>query len=177
VAELVALGRVGAAHGVRGWVKVWSDTEPSDNILEYERWLLRGADGSVRELALLEGRRQGKSLIARLEGIESPEQARSLCHAQICVPAQALPELGPGEYYWHQLEGLEVWCESESGASVLLGRVREMMETGANDVVVVAPCEGSLDQRERLLPWLPDRVVRQVDLESGRLLVDWEPAF
>ncbi|HBO13126.1 MAG TPA: 16S rRNA processing protein RimM, partial [Halieaceae bacterium] len=90
----------------------------------------------------------------------------------------ALPPLGDGEYYWHQLEGLEVWCqdrEGEAAGEQLLGRVAYLIETGANDVLVVRASPGSIDDRERLVPYLPGDVVKAVDLAAGRLTVDWFP--
>ena len=87
-----------------------------------------------------------------------------------------MPELGEGEYYWRQLEGLKVVVRGDAGEQ-LLGRVDHLLETGANDVLAVVPCEGSIDQRERLVPWLPERVVMNVDLDAGVIRVDWDPAF
>jgi 16S rRNA processing protein RimM len=60
---------------------------------------------------------------------------------------------------------------------VLLGRLDHLMETGANDVLVVRACDGSLDQRERLIPWIPDEVILAVDRARRELLVDWDPEF
>jgi 16S rRNA processing protein RimM len=97
--------------------------------------------------------------------------------ADIAVPRAALPELGAGEYYWNQLEGLLVWARLVSGGTELLGRVDHLMETGANDVLVVRACEGSRDQRERLIPWIPGDVILDVDLAGRELLVDWDPEF
>jgi 16S rRNA processing protein RimM len=84
-----------------------------------------------------------------------------------------LPELPSGEYYWYQLEGLDVFTVSGE----CLGKVHHLMETGSNDVVVVRATSGSIDQRERLIPYLPDQVVQQVDLDQGRMVVDWDPEF
>jgi 16S rRNA processing protein RimM len=92
------------------------------------------------------------------------------------VPADRLPALAEGEYYWHQLEGLEVWCgASEGDGQVLLGTVDHLIETGANDVLVVRASPGSMDQRERLIPYLPGDVVTGVDLAAGRMEVNWFP--
>ena len=68
--------------------------------------------------------------------------------------------------------GLKVWC-SEAGNRVLLGTVKNLLETGANDVLVVSPCEGSVDNREHLVPWLPGDVVGDIDLKAGQLEVRW----
>jgi 16S rRNA processing protein RimM len=118
-------------------------------------------------------KKHGKGLIARLDGIDAPEKARAFANVDIAVPKTALPDLQPGEYYWSQLENLLVYTES----GVLLGRVDHLMETGANDVLVVKGTDESIDREERLLPWLPDQVVKEIDLDSGVIRVDWDPEF
>ncbi|NGP54305.1 ribosome maturation factor RimM [Thioalkalivibrio sp. XN8] len=165
-ARRVILGKVGAVHGVRGWVRLWSYTDPPDNLLEYREFEAgRGSDWSRLELA--EGRRQGQGLVGRFTGIEDREAAAALVGTELAVAREALPPPGEGEYYWADLVGLEV--VTREGTS--LGRVTEMMATGANDVMVVA------GDRERLLPFLPGRSVDEVDLAGGRIVVDWDPEF
>ncbi len=163
--RLVALGRISGLHGVQGWVKVHSDTRPRENILEYSPWyLLRG--GAWEPWEVVRGRPQGKTLVAQLRGCTDREQARRLMGATIAVRRSQLGQ-SEEEYYWTDLEGLEV----VTTGGVALGRVDHLMETGANDVLVV---KGG---RERLIPWLPEQVIREVDLEQGRILVDWDPEF
>ena len=88
------------------------------------------------------------------------------------MQAQSLPTLAEGDYYWRQLQGLQVWCQEEDKRE-LLGTVDYLIETGANDVLVVKASEDSLDDRERLIPYLPGDVVTRVDLEAGTLEVNW----
>ena len=83
-------------------------------------------------------------------------------------------ELDEGEFYWHQLMGLKVISEFD-GSQYELGSVSNMLETGANDVLVVKPGENSIDDRERLIPYLVDDVVTRVDTEAGVMEVDWFP--
>jgi 16S rRNA processing protein RimM len=163
---LVVLGRVSGLYGVRGWVKVFSFTEPRDRILGYSPWLLRES-GAWRERVVTAGRPQGKGLVAALEGVTDRDQARLLMGAEIAVRPEQLPELEEGEYYWRDLIGLQV--ATTAGAD--LGTVTGLLETGANDVLVVR------GERERLVPFLPGRVVTAVDLAAGTLTVDWDPDF
>lgn len=163
----MVLGQVNGLFGIRGWVKVFSHTEPRENILDYGPWLLRTPDGRVREFRVLEGRRQGKGLVARLEGIEDRDAAAAWMGAEISIPRSRLPEPDEGEYYWTDLIGLEV----ETVDGVVLGTVAYLFRTGANDVLVV---DGA---RERLIPFLQGDVIREVDLEGGRIRVDWDPDF
>lgn len=169
--DLVVLGKIVSVHGVRGEVKVYSYTDPIDNLLDYRRWTLRRGD-EVRQAELLRGRVQSTVLVAKLRGLDDREVARTLADFEICVPRHELPALAEGEYYWYQLIGLAVINQS----GLLLGRVDHLLETGANDVLVVRSCEGSLDDRERLLPYT-EQCVRSVDLVHGAMQVDWDPDF
>lgn len=168
----VVLGRLTSPHGVKGWLKVYSYTSPAQGIFDYPVWVL-SMQGQRQSRRLLDARPQGKSLVVRLEGIDTRELAEQWAGAEVSIEKTALPELDSGEYYWHQLEELEV----ETCDGVKLGRVDHLFETGANDVLVVKPSEGSLDDRERLLPFLPDDVIVQVDLAGRFMIVDWDPAF
>ncbi|HLV78002.1 MAG TPA: ribosome maturation factor RimM [Marinobacter sp.] len=166
------IGRITSVFGVKGWLKVFSYTDPRDGILNYRDWTLV-LDGKRIPARLEEGRRQGQGIVVRLKGIEDRELALSYGGAEIRVPTSLLPALPDGEYYWHQLEGLEVFtAEGEC-----LGKVHHLLETGSNDVLVVHATAASIDQRERLIPYLPDQVVQGVDLESSRMVVDWDPEF
>ncbi|MDN3555381.1 ribosome maturation factor RimM [Halomonas maura] len=170
----VVLGKLTSPYGVKGWLKVYSYTSPMEGILDYEAWVLRHQGRLVR-YRLSQGRPHGKGLVARLEGVDGREQAEALAGAEILLPKAELPELdGDDEFYWHQLEGLKVVTDG----GVPLGRISYLFETGANDVMVVKGRDGdAVDSRERLLPYLPGEVVRDVDLEAGVMTVDWDPEF
>jgi len=169
--ELIVLGKITSVHGVRGEVKIYSFTDPIDNLLKYRHWTLRRG-GEVRQVELVQGRQQGRLLVAKLKGLDDREEARAFADFEICVPRSLLPQLADGEYYWHQLEGLKV--VNQDGQ--LLGQVDHLLETGANDVMVVKPCTGSLDDRERLLPYT-EQCVLEVDLDAGEMRVDWDADF
>lgn len=162
----VILGQVGAVFGVRGWVKLWSFTDPPGNLLEYAELDL-GRHGHWSPARLAEARPHGEALVARFEGVEDRDAAAALVGAELAVARERLPQAGAGEFYWTDLVGLEVINRE----GVNLGRVREMMATGANDVMVVA------GDKERLVPFLPGHWVDSVDLAGGRIVVDWDPDF
>lgn len=173
----VVVARFTGSYGVRGWLKVHSFTEPMENLFSYKS-LFAKQQGSWQPLTFVEdGKVHGKGLVVKLTGIDTPEQARLYSGVEVAIDASELPALESDEFYWHQLEGLQVFARYEGSEPQLLGRVDHLLETGANDVLVVVPCEGSIDDRERLLPYLPDDVVKTVDLEAGTLLVEWDPAF
>jgi len=163
--RLVVVGQVSGPFGVQGWVRVRSYTEPRENILGYSPWRLRVA-GEWVSMAVLAGRRQGRGIVARLEVSGDRDTAERLLGADIAISREQLPAPEPDAYYWADLIGLEVLTRE----GVRLGRVAALMQTGANDVLVVA------GERERLLPFIAE-VVLDVDLRGGRVQVDWDPSF
>lgn len=171
--ELVTVGRVLAVHGVRGWVKVFSHTEPKEQIFQYRPWYLLTATGPQR-FDLAEGRPLGKGLIASLAGVKDRNAAMEfLVGREIAVPQSALPTSGNGTWYWRDLMGLRVRNRQGQDLGVLV----EMLETGANDVMRVLGDAASIDERERLLPWAPNDVVLDVKPVEGVLYVDWDADF
>ncbi len=172
---MLVAGRITGCYGVKGWVKVHPFTEAAIDLLQYPAWWLQTRDG-VSPVVLDEGRVSGKGLVVHVAGVDDRDVAESLRGQTLLVRRDELPELEEEDYYWHQLENLEVWCRDPDGPEpdeVMLGRIHHLIETGANDVLVVKPCEGSIDERERLIPYLPESVVREVNLQTGKMSVDW----
>ena len=169
--DALVIGRINGVYGIKGWVRIHSFTEPAENLFGYRNWKLRRRDG-WEAISIDSGKRQGKGLIAHIEGVDDRTAAEALKGSDIAVPQAELPELEGEEYYWHQLQGLSVVGNGE-----LLGQVDHLLETGANDVLVVLPCEGSRDERQRLIPWLRPDVVKAVDLQRQTIDVDWDPEF
>lgn len=159
----IVLGRISGLFGVRGWVKVYSYAEPREAVLNYDRWLLSGKDG-WQEATVAEGQRHGKTVIVRIDGYDDREQAAGLIGTEIGIPRDELPETGDDQYYWSDLEGLSVVHRD----GTVLGTVNNLLETGANDVMVVK------GETERLIPFVVGKVVLGVDLAKGEIRVDWE---
>ena len=173
----VTLGRITSVSGLRGWVKVHSDTEPRENIVRYDAWLLRpeARPGDPwREVRVLDGRPQGKTVVARLEGIEDRDAAATLIGSTVAVRRSALPPAEPGEFYWTDLVGMEVRTVDGS----VIGPVDRLFETGANDVLVVRDARaGAKPGTEVLVPWVRPDVVVEIDAGARRITVDWDPDF
>lgn len=169
--EEILIGHIISARGLNGWVKVFSYTDPIEQIFSYTPWNL--VKNGRQTMDLVEGKVQGKHLIALLKGVEDRNQAESLMGAEIWISTDQLEELGEGEFYWHQLEGLTV--VNESGE--VFGDVSHLTETGANDVLIVEATPESIDDRQRLIPYVEDRVIKRVDLNSRRILVSWDADF
>lgn len=165
--QYIVVGEISGVFGIKGWVKVYSFTEPRENILTYSPWVLRKGN-ELKSVDVLDGALQGKAVVACLSGITDRDLAASLGGYEIAIDTTLLPPAEEGEYYWRDLIGLKV--KTEQG--IALGVVDYLLETGANDVLVVK--EG---EKERLIPFLQGQFVKDINLESGIMIVDWDPEF
>jgi len=173
--EMLVIGKITGCYGIKGWVKIRPYTETPDNFVGFGAWFLVRR-GEYHPVELGEVKLQGRGLVAHINGVDDRTTAESYSGLDIAVPASALPRLPEGDFYWRELQGLQVWCRQRNAQeqeNVLLGVVDYLIETGANDVLVVKACEGSIDTRERLIPYLPGDSVTRVDLEAARIEVDW----
>lgn len=171
----LVVGQLAGVFGVKGWVKVRSFTQPEENILDYGPWRLVTSSGTKTvEVDAYNLRPQG--LVVHFKGLDDRDAAALLGRAEIEVDKAELPELQDGEFYWHQLIGLKVFSQIDDG-NQFLGCIADMMETGANDVMVVRPAAGSVDDRERLVPYVPGLYVDRVDVADGSIYVNWDPEF
>lgn len=166
--DRIVLGQIVGLHGVRGWVKVFSHSEPRENIFSYSPLLIK-LGNELLEMKVLSWRKQGKGLVAQLDGYDDREQSRGLIGAEISITKSQLPKPRKGEYYWVDLVGLKV--SNIDGHD--FGQVDHLFDTGANDVMVVKG-EG---ERERLIPFIQGDCIKEIDLESGTIKVDWDPEF
>ena len=158
------MGRVTVPYGVRGWIKIHTFTSDPESLSGYSVWRIGGND-SWREVKVVASRMQGSALVAQLEGIDDREAALLLRGSDIAVLRSELPPAEEGEFYWADLIGLAVVNVEQYE----FGRVARILQTGANDVLVVS---GGGRDEETLIPFIAD-VIKQVDLKSGRMVVDW----
>ncbi|MEZ5593527.1 MAG: ribosome maturation factor RimM [Gammaproteobacteria bacterium] len=162
----IVMGRIAGLYGVKGWVKVHSYTDPHRGILDYDPLYIAAAE-SWRELAIEDGREHGKAIVIKVRDIDDRDQAATLVGQDLAVQRQQLPALDDDEVYWADLEGLEV----VNLEGINLGRIERLFQTGANDVMVIR------GERERLVPFLRDQVIKQIDFANRRIDVDWDADF
>jgi len=164
----IIIGKISGVFGVHGWVKIFSFTQPRDNILTYKPWLIRSkSDWQIMEI--VKGRTQGKTLVVQIEGVDDRDKAHALIGCDIAINSEQLRALEENDFYWRDLIGLDVQ-EVNSG---LIGNVQSIMATGANDVLVVVGKDDAGKKREILIPYLFDDVIKKIDLDKNRILVDW----
>ena len=174
--EVLTLATVLGAYGIKGWVRLWVNLEDPSALTHLSPLTLHkssvAAAPAVRSVTIEVLQRQGKGYVARLSGVDDRTAAEALKGNEIRMPTAQFPQADDGDFYWRDLEGLHVWCE-EGESRLLLGTVQRLLETGANDVLVVTPSDDSIDDRERLIPWLLDEVIKQVDLQEKTIAVSW----
>jgi 16S rRNA processing protein RimM len=168
--DYLVIGVVTSVYGIKGWVKIKSFTEPMSNFIAYENCFFRKGK-SLQAVEVEQAKEHGKAIVAKFSHIADRNDAEALGRVEIVVKASDLAQLDADEYYWHQLEGLQVYA-----GELYLGILSHLLETGSNDVLVVQAAAGSIDKRERLLPYRPE-VVKKVDLASRRIDVEWDAEF
>jgi len=162
----ISVGKVGAPYGLDGAVKIVSFTEHPEDIFDYDPWHIN-KNGQWIEVSLEGEEVQGKYLVAQFIGCEDRDVAQQWTNCEIAVKRSQLPELPAGRHYWSDIEGLTV----KTMEGLVLGTVDEVMETGANPVLVIQ------GEKRHLVPYLPDQVVKEVDLASNEMIVDWDLDF
>lgn len=159
------IGRINGVYGVKGWVKIYSHTDPIGNILRYQPWWVK-KQGVWSRMKILDSHapQGGKAIVAQLEGINSREMARDMMGADIAIDREQLPEDGQA-YYWADLIGCQV--NNQQGEN--LGQVAELLETGAHDVLRVKS-----ETVQYLIPFVFDVFVFEVDLKTKQITVNWD---
>ena len=161
----VFVGKVSGPHGIKGWVKVISYTDPLENILSYKEWFIINEGGSKKTFSIEDSRIQGKKIIVKLDGIEDRDSAEDLKNKEILVSRIDLPKLEENTFYWNDLLDLSVL--DQKGKQI--GKVDSLFETGSNDVLVIVN-----ENKERfLVPFIMEEVIRKVDLVKEFISIDW----
>ncbi|MCG9949784.1 ribosome maturation factor RimM [Providencia rettgeri] len=168
----IVLGKLGAAYGIRGWLKVFSSTEHAESIFDYQPWFIQRS-AQWQHIEIEDWKHHNKDIIVKLGGVDDRDAAALLTNFEIAVNSTQLPEL-ENEYYWKDLMGCQVVTLQGYG----LGIVTDMMETGSNDVLVIkANLKDAFGIKERLVPFLDGQVIKKVDLDAKLIEVDWDPGF
>jgi len=169
----IILGKVGAVYGIKGWLKIHSFTDELEAILDYFPWSLK-LGNKTQTVEITDWRKHNKGLIVKVGNIDDRDEAQALVGSEILTNENSLPDLPQGEFYWRDLIGMSV----VTSKGYDLGVVSDMMETGANDVLVVkANLNDGFSKKERLIPYLFEDVVESVSIENKQICVDWDPGF
>ena len=172
--DKIVIGAISGVFGVKGWVKVFSETEPRENILNYSPWLIE-INKQWQSVKVVTGKKHGKVVIAQLDGVDDRNHAETLKRARIAIYPSQLPRTTESEFYWRDLKGLNVL--NQQGYE--FGQVVDILETGANDVLVIK--SNNKDEKgkhqEYLIPYVWQQVILNVDLDESFIEVDWQPDY
>lgn len=172
---MITVGKITGVFGIKGWVRIKSFTEPPENIVDYSPLWLKTSHG-LKEMEIQDYQFRSQGLVMHIRGVDNRDAAEALGRIEIAVSEDQLAPLEKDEYYWHQLLGLKVISQFQGG-EYILGEVKNLMETGANDVLVVRPTDDSIDDRERLVPFIVNVYVSAVDPQARVIRVEWDPDF
>ncbi|MBS3742718.1 MAG: 16S rRNA processing protein RimM [Wenzhouxiangellaceae bacterium] len=164
-ADRVEIGRLNGAWGAAGWVKIYSLTQPPENIFEYQPWRTSVSPGFLH---VRQWRRQGPRLVAQVEEIDTRDRAEELQGAALFIERSDLPRAGEDSWYWHDLIGLAVF--NREGQH--LGQVKGLLDAGVHDVLEI---RRGAAQPDLLVPFVPGHFVDEVDTAARRITVDWQP--
>lgn len=169
----IVMGKLGSTYGIRGWLKVFSYTDNAESIFDYSPWYLK-QKGKWVEYKVESWKRHGQGYVCKLAGLDVREDAQLMTNFEIAIDPASLPELSEDEFYWRELFGMQVFTTKGYD----LGEVTDLLETGSNDVLVIkANLKDAFGQKERLVPYLEEQVIKKVDREARRIEVDWDPGF
>ncbi|MCF7488175.1 ribosome maturation factor RimM [Vibrio sp. A2-1] len=169
----IVMGKLGSTYGIRGWLKVFSYTDNAESIFDYSPWYLN-QKGKWVEYKVESWKRHGQGYVCKLAGLDVREDAQLMTNFEIAIDPASLPELSEDEFYWRELFGMQVFTTKGYD----LGEVSDLLETGSNDVLVIkANLKDAFGQKERLVPYLEEQVIKKVDREARRIEVDWDPGF
>ncbi|MDI9818762.1 MULTISPECIES: ribosome maturation factor RimM [unclassified Legionella] len=164
--DWIVVGRFGRPHGIKGFITIHSFTEPRDNILKYSDWHVCIAK-QWQPLNLLHVEINEKAILAQVKGYHGREEVAALTNVEIAISRKQLPSLKPGEYYWHELIGMQVIDQQDTP----LGTVVDIMPTGSNDVLVIK------GDKRHLIPYLPDQFITDINPVQGVIRVNWDTDF
>jgi 16S rRNA processing protein RimM len=174
----IVLGKVTGYFGVRGWVKLYSYTEPIDNIVRYNSLLIK-LKGDWQNITLDEGKAHGKGVVAHFTGYDTRDDVAQLLGAELAINSEFLKPLGKNDFYWHDLIGLQV----RNLEGIVFGQVRQIIETAAHDVLLIQP-EQQHEQKgtenkpgDILIPFVLEHYIIKVDINNGFILVEWQPEW
>lgn len=159
----IAVGRFGRSHGLKGWLRINSETNPTANILNYQPWIVK-IQGEYKTLFVTDSKIQNDTLLVHMKDINTPEDAKTLAGLDILIEREQLPDLSHSEFYWADIQGLDVVTID----NIKIGMVDYLIEAGACDVMVVK------GDKEYLIPFDRKNVIKSIDLENRKIVVDWD---
>ena len=166
--ELVIIGRFGRPIGIKGQIKFYVYSREPETVAQYQPWKIKTTANNWEIIKPISITLKDKFLVVLLDGISDRNAAEKLTNMEVVVTRSQLPMLSEGEYYWQDLIGLKVINHNQKP----LGKVIQLLETGANDVLVV-----EADDNKHLIPFILEQYILNIDLKSGEIMVHWDEDY
>lgn len=166
--DMVIMGRFGRPVGIQGQIKLFVFSKAQANIEDYQPWHIKNSAGQWEIVNCKNIKQRDKFLAVNIAGINSRETAQAFTSKEVAIERSVLPTLPDGEYYWRDLIGMNVINKK----SIKLGKVTELLETGANDVLIIKSGD-----KKHLIPFLIDKFVLDISLKENLITVDWDESF
>lgn len=163
--DLITVGKILSTFGIKGYLKIFSFTDPRSNILNYSPIYISCKDEWI-EAQISTGRLQGKSVAIKLNKLNRKSHLLPLIGAELAIKAKQLKPIEKSEFYWSNLIGLTII----NAQNQTLGQVNYLIETRAHDVLVVKKDGRGL---ERLIPFVMGETIEQVDFNNKVIRVNW----
>lgn len=170
--KLLTIGKFGSPYGIRGWVKILSFTEIPEYIFHYKPWLVRKTN-LLEIIKLNNWKKNNKTTIAKIDGINDRTQAELIKNQKIFINNHSLPKLTKGNYYWKDIIG----CTVININNYIFGNVKKLIETGSNDVLVVRSNCKDFAIKERFIPFIEQKIIKNINISNKIIKVDWNPNF
>ena len=162
--EKLVIGRVSSPHGIKGWLKILSYTDPIENIFSYKSIFLKKRNNylpfEIEDYSI-----SGKIIRMKLKGVDDRNHSEEIADCEILINRNHLPEISSDSYYWADLIGFQVIRKDSENIGVL----DSFLETGSNDVMVVV----GKNNNRNLIPFINRDVIKTVDMKGKFIIVDW----
>lgn len=165
------MGRLGSVYGLKGWIKVQSFTSRPEDLFDYSPWYIRRRGEEWREVRVEDYAQHGGAFIVKLCGVSTPEEGKNFTGMEIGIRRSSLPRAPQGAIYLQDLIG----CNVIGLEGVMLGKVLRIWDHGAAPVMEVSPSDRPAHGKKDnlLIPYVAGPIVKEVDLSSKTVRVEW----
>lgn len=171
--SFLVIGQFGRPYGIQGWIKLFSFTEISESIFKYKPWCIKQSN-LFKLIKIKNWKKNNKVIIVKVDGINNRIQAEIIKNKKIFIDSNNLTKLESGSYYWKDI----IRCTVINTDNYILGTVKEILETGSNDVLVIRSNINDIFKiKERLIPWLETKIIKNIDIYKKIIKVEWDPSF
>lgn len=172
--SLILIGKFSIPYGIKGWIKINSFSEKKENIFFYQPWYTKDSK-KVKIINIKKWKKQYSSLIVQIENFNNRDEINFFKKKEIFIKSESLPEL-KNSYYWKDI----INCKVLNKQNKYLGTVKKIIETGANDVLIVQYYTNKklkIQCQEIFIPFIDKKIIKNVDIINKIIMVDWDTYY